>query len=66
MRWLVGFAAVLAEPGERAIATIIVPPRAFEHWSVEDGRWALETGTFDLAAGSSSADLPMSARVTVA
>ncbi len=66
VRWLVGFAAVLAEPGERAIATIIVPPRAFEHWSVEDGRWALETGTFDLAAGSSSADLPMSARVTVA
>ena len=66
VRWLVGFAAVLAEPGERAIATIIVPPRAFEHWSVEDGRWALETGTFDLAAGSSSADLPMSARITVA
>jgi beta-glucosidase len=66
VRWLVGFAAVLAEPGERATATIIVPPRAFEHWSVEDGRWALETGTFDLTAGSSSADLPMSTRVTVA
>ncbi|HUB05201.1 MAG TPA: glycoside hydrolase family 3 C-terminal domain-containing protein, partial [Solirubrobacteraceae bacterium] len=65
-RWLVGFAAVLAEPGERATATIIVPPRAFEHWSVEDGRWALEPGTFDLGAGSSSAELPMSTHVTVA
>jgi beta-glucosidase len=66
MRWLVGFAAVRAEPGERATATIIVPPRAFEHWSVEDGQWALEPGTFDLAAGSSSAELPMSTQVTVA
>jgi len=57
---------VLADPDERATATIIVPPRAFEHWSVEDGRWTLEPGTFDLTAGSSSADLPLSTRVTVA
>jgi beta-glucosidase len=66
VRWLVGFAAVLAEPGERATANIIVPPRAFEHWSVEEARWALEPGTFDLTAGASSADLPLSTRVTVA
>ncbi len=66
VRWLVGFAGVLADPGERATANIIVPPRAFEHWSVEDGRWALEPGTFDLSAGASSAELPLSTRVTVA
>ncbi len=66
VRWLVGFAAVIADPGERATATLIVPPRAFEHWSVEHGRWALEPGTFSLAAGSSSAALPMSTRITVA
>ena len=66
LRWLVGFAGVLAEPGERASATIIVPPRAFEHWSVQDGRWVLEPGTFDLAAGaSSSGAVPMSTRITV-
>ena len=66
IRWLVGFAAVVAEPGERATATIIVPPRAFEHWSVEHGLWVLEPGMFELAAGSSSAVLPMSTRITVA
>ena len=64
-RWLVGFASVRAEPGERASATIIVPPRAFEHWSVEDGGWVLEPGTFDLAAGPSSAVLPLSTRIAV-
>jgi beta-glucosidase len=65
LRWLVGFASVRAEPGERASATMIVPARAFEHWSVEDGGWVLEPGTFDLAAGSSSAVLPLSTRITV-
>lgn len=34
--------------------------------SVEHGRWALGPGTFALAAGSSSAALPMSTRITVA
>jgi beta-glucosidase len=65
VRWLVGFAAVVAEPGDCADATIIVPARAFEHWSVGDGRWALEPGNFDLAAGASSAVLPISTRITV-
>ena len=41
-----------AEPGRAATATIIVPPRAFEHWSVAGGRWAAKPGTFELAAGS--------------
>jgi len=66
VRWLIGFASVRAEPGEQASATIIVPARAFEHWGVEEGRWVLEPGAFDLAAGSSSALLPMSTRITVA
>ncbi len=45
---------------------MIVPPRAFEHWSVQAGGWAVELGTFDLAAGSSSAVLPVSTQITVA
>ena len=66
VRWLVGFAAVVADPEQLATATIIVRPRAFEHWSVGDGSWVLDPGTFDLAAGASSAVLPMSTRITVA
>jgi beta-glucosidase len=66
VRWLVGFAAVQADPGQNAAATIIVPPRAFEHWSVQAGGWAVEPGTFELTAGSSSAVLPLSAPVVLA
>jgi beta-glucosidase len=65
VRWLVGFAPVGAAPGERATATLIVPPRAFEHWNIEDGGWAVEHGTFELAAGCSSAALSLCTRITV-
>jgi beta-glucosidase len=65
LRWLVGFASVHAEPGESATATIILPPRAFEHWSIEDGRWVAEPGPFQLGAGPSSAKLPLSTWMTV-
>ena len=66
VRWLVGFAAVQADPGQTATATIIVPPRAFEHWSVQAGGWAVEPGMFKLTAGSSSAVLPLSAQIVLA
>ena len=65
VRWLVGFAAVLASPGESATASIIVPRRAFEHWSAEYRGWVVEPGTFELAAGASSAELPISTGITV-
>ncbi|MEA2217900.1 MAG: beta-glucosidase [Solirubrobacteraceae bacterium] len=64
-RWLVGFAAIEARAGERVTATVAVPARAFEHWDVEDGRWAVEPGTFALAAGGSSAVLPVRTDVAI-
>jgi beta-glucosidase len=62
-KWLAGFAAVDAGPGETVNVGILLPERAFEHWA--DGGWTLEAGTFTLAAGSSSASLPLTAEVTV-
>ena len=62
-KWLAGFAAVDADPGETVTVGILIPDRAFEHWSA-DG-WTLEAGTFTLTAGSSSASLPLTATVTV-
>jgi beta-glucosidase len=59
---LAGFAAVDAGPGETVNVGILLPERAFQHWA--DG-WTLEAGTFGLAAGSSSASLPLSASVTL-
>ena len=62
-RWLAGFAAVDADPGETVNVGILLPERAFQHWA--DGGWTLEAGTFGLAAGSSSASLPLTASVTL-
>ncbi len=63
VRWLAGFAAVRAEPGETVNVGILLPERVFQHWS--DKGWVLEAGTFGLAAGSSSASLPLTASVTL-
>ncbi len=63
VKWLAGFAAVHADPGETVNVGIMIPERAFQHWA--DGGWALEAGTFTLAAGSSSGSLPLTATVTV-
>ncbi len=60
-KWLAGFAAVDAEPGETVEVGILIPERAFQHW---DGRgWATEPGAFTLLAGSSSVSLPLAAEV---
>jgi len=62
VRWLVGFAAVHAEPGESVVADIQVPARAFADW--QDG-WNYEAGDFRLEAGTSVSVLPLGATVTV-
>jgi beta-glucosidase len=63
VRWLAGFAVVDADPGETVTVGILLPERAFQHWA--DGGWTLEAGTFALAAGSSSASLPLTGAVTL-
>jgi beta-glucosidase len=63
VKWLAGFAAVDADPGETVTVGILLPERAFQHWA--DGGWTLEAGTFALAAGSSSASLPLTGGVTL-
>jgi beta-glucosidase len=64
-RWLVGFAAVDAEPGGEATVTVPVPERAFQHWDDEVHRWATEPGTFRLHVGPSSGVLPLELDVEV-
>jgi beta-glucosidase len=65
VRWLAGFAAVDADPGEQVTATITVKPRAFEHWDVDTRQWAVEPGAFQLSAGRSSALLPLSTEIMI-
>ncbi|PYC88538.1 glycosyl hydrolase [Streptomyces tateyamensis] len=63
VRWLAGFAAVRAEPGEEVEVHIPVSPRALQHWSVEHQHWLAEPGTFTLLAGPSCGVLPLTATV---
>jgi beta-glucosidase len=61
LKWLAGFAVVDADPGRSVIATIRVPERVFQHWT--GSGWETEPGEFTLAAGPSSARLPLTAIV---
>ena len=65
VRWLVGFTAVEADAGEAVTAAVAIRPRALEHWNVDVGKWELETGTFQLFAGSSSAVLPLITEIAI-
>ncbi|GAA1084407.1 glycoside hydrolase family 3 C-terminal domain-containing protein [Kitasatospora arboriphila] len=65
VRWLAGFAAVRAEPGQRVEARIEVAPRALAHWSVEERRWLAEEGVFTVLVGPSCGEVPLSAAVEV-
>jgi beta-glucosidase len=60
-KWLVGFAPVDAAPGETVTVGILIPERVFQHWTGQG--WSIEPGSFLLAAGPSSATLPLTARV---
>jgi beta-glucosidase len=60
-KWLAGFAAVDADPGETVTVGILIPERAFQHWTGQ--AWATEPGTFTLSAGPSSASLPLTAEL---
>jgi beta-glucosidase len=56
-KWLAAFAAVEANPGETVTVSILIPDRAFQHWA--GAEWSIEPGPFVLAAGPSSASLPL-------
>jgi len=64
-RWLVGFAALDAAPGEEVSAEIVVSGRAFAHWDAEAHRWDVEPGDFGLVAGQSSREVRVTGMVRV-
>ncbi len=55
-RWLAGFAAVRAEPGEAVEAVVRLAPRLFDVWDEEAGEWAAVPGVYDVHAGRSLTD----------
>ena len=62
-RWLVGFAAVTADPGEAVEVTADLPARAFQIW---DGGWRTIPGQYLIEAAHSSADRRIAATIHIA
>jgi beta-glucosidase len=63
--WLAGFAVVRAEPGQAVTAELRLAPRAFQHWSAETHAWETEPGPYQLSAGRSVADRPLTAEIAI-
>ena len=62
---LKGFAKVFLEAGESKTVTIPLDDKAFRYWNVATDRWEVEGGSYQLLVGASSADIRLSAAVTV-
>ncbi|MFF9492434.1 glycoside hydrolase family 3 C-terminal domain-containing protein [Streptomyces flaveolus] len=62
-RWLAGYAAVHARPGETVTVPVRVPARALRHWSVAEHAWRTEEGRCRVLAGRSAGDLPLAAEM---
>ncbi len=65
VRELKGFARVELDPGESRRVPVPLDQRAFSFWSTRLGRWAVEAGTFEIAIGHHSRDLPLTEVVTI-
>jgi beta-glucosidase len=63
-RWLVGSAAVDAAPGEVAQAAITLGDHSFRNWDSSAHAWMTEPGAYQLHAGRSVNDTPLSAELT--
>ncbi|MFF4258680.1 beta-glucosidase [Streptomyces sp. NPDC001663] len=55
-RWLAGFTAVEAEPGETVEAVIDIPRRTYEVWDAASNSWKFVHGSYNIQAGRSITD----------
>jgi beta-glucosidase len=63
---LKGFVKVQLEAGESKTVTIPLDDKAFRYWNVVTDRWEVEGGSYQLLVGASSADIRLTAAITVA
>ncbi|HEX4039500.1 MAG TPA: glycoside hydrolase family 3 C-terminal domain-containing protein [Acidobacteriaceae bacterium] len=62
---LVAFQKVMLAPGASKEITLPLEARSFSYWSTADHGWKVQPGEYTVEAGSSSADLPLKASVTM-
>ncbi|MEX3046626.1 beta-glucosidase [Klebsiella variicola] len=66
MARLLGWQKVALQPGELQRVSIQVDPRLLANYSVPDGGWKISSGNYRVAAGDSSAHLPLTQSVEIA
>jgi beta-glucosidase len=64
-RQLCGFAKVFLRPRETRKVTLTLNPRALFTYDVRRARWRSPAGVYEIWAGTSSRDLPLSTQVTI-
>ena len=64
-RWLAGFAAATASPGQEATVEVTIPARSLAHWDTESHAWTIEQGDFHLAVGRSYGDQRLTTDIMV-
>ena len=62
---LKGFAKVFLASGESRTVSIALDDKAFRYWNVKTDRWEVEGGSYQLRVGASSADIRLTAEVSV-
>jgi beta-glucosidase len=65
VRWLAGYAAATAEPGQEVEVVVPVDRWALRHWNEAAGDWAVEPGGFEVGIGRSVADLRLSLAIEI-
>jgi beta-glucosidase len=60
-----GFIKVLVDPGEQVVANIALTARAFAFFDTAADDWAIEAGTYEILAGSSSESIHLTAAVQI-
>ena len=58
IKWLVGFRRVSLKPGESKKVTFALPANLLRRWDETSSRYVVDTGDYEIMAGSSSEDLP--------
>ncbi len=61
VRELKGFARVALAPGGTKTVSFTLPPRALAYCDVPGAQWKADAGTYEIAVGGSSRDLPLTA-----
>ncbi len=63
---LKGFAKVSLQPGETRRVTVELDRRSFSYYDVETRQWRADPGVFEILVGRSSADIHLTAPLTLA